>query len=337
MPAKPNGGEISGVIAAASIWRVREMRRQMARNRDKTLIAQLQHRVLHLEMQLSEWWEWFQATHAETDSEYQHHQQHQQYHQVSPENQHKQSVQQQQQQQQQQLQTCTSLIDYSKWDHLQSSSDEDEECSWEEDEDEDEEEEEVAEEDEVATHEEYDVDEADLDYSTFDNNELGAEMDGESHEGAEEEEEKREGENGKGKVEANFPHGGPWSQSAFGMEESSMPAFSVHATFEDAIAFGSSGESNRAACLAFIDKADQAIQMRYEAAAEVVKSEQLQAALAQQRKRSTEQAKIFTQSLQVVSDDDMEADKARTLYDLIAKWRDELLGHIDRTCCIDGV
>ena len=46
-------------VVAASPWRVRECRRQAAKERDKKKIEALSQHVIHLEWQIREWWQWY--------------------------------------------------------------------------------------------------------------------------------------------------------------------------------------------------------------------------------------------------------------------------------------
>ena len=93
MFAKPNQHQCSAHVVIVSPWKIREQRRQDAKYRDKAFIKQLQQRVQHLETQLGRWREWYYSSCWQSEA-------------CARDT------------------TVVSPIDYSKWDHLQSSSDE---------------------------------------------------------------------------------------------------------------------------------------------------------------------------------------------------------------------
>ena len=59
MSAKPEWSAVKGAVVRASLWRVRESRRQEAKQRDKQTIADLRERIALMQRQLNEWWQWW--------------------------------------------------------------------------------------------------------------------------------------------------------------------------------------------------------------------------------------------------------------------------------------
>ena len=106
-----------GVIRV-SAWRLREMRRKSARWRDKEAIKALNHEIGFLRQQLDEWACWYRAA---------------LWHRWKEDAQNQQQPRQQQQQRvanldelKQDLEPKVSVIDYSKWDHIECDDEDDE-------------------------------------------------------------------------------------------------------------------------------------------------------------------------------------------------------------------
>ena len=121
-------GQQTGVgygISLATPWKVREIKRKIAKERDKESIAHLSSKIEQLEWRLWEWHQWYESFvvswadgdvgSEEFDSSVEH-----VLHRLSD------CPLEEQQRQLQQCQTA-SVIDYSKWAHIGSSDEEEEE------------------------------------------------------------------------------------------------------------------------------------------------------------------------------------------------------------------
>ena len=204
-------------------------------------------------------------------------------------------------------------IDYSKWDHLVCSSDEDQSAEGEEDEEDEEE--------EVTEHhagcEEY------VKYEEYSN--------GVEDELFEAEEEEEDGKTNRGNEEdedyvESCLVGSVNARRKEQEEEDNDKG-------EDVITSAEDGESNRAACLAYLEDANLAISQAFEAGTKRASgADRLSKALAQQEELCKSQSLAFVQHLQALPNDsdELTKDKAALITQLITQWRDELIANVAR-------
>ena len=280
-------------VVVASPWRIRESRRQAAKQRDKDTIKALRKYVKHLEHQLSDWWRWYTET-ADglllasvlsdlTDCVEQGSAVHQQ------------GTKAKEDQTALKGEAYSKGIDYSKWDHLP------EYYSSDDDDDDD---------DEEAEEEEEGDAEGEIEYDCPDH--MCNEQDKSEEDTADEEGKEQEG--------------GQFEETKDAEDDGESRA---HQFNEAAAKVTNCGDHNKLVLLAFQKQACMAVRECFKKADEQLSQlKGIQGALATQADESHRQGIDFIAKMEAMSEVEFSASGCHQFLRLIERWRDDLTSKV---------
>ena len=298
-------------VVAVSLRRVREWRRKEARDRDKHTISRMQMIISRLKQEVNEWRYWYSHVAPWECPANQGHWQQQLKQQDCPDrfsvDQHGDNGHQQHQQQE----PKSTGIDYTKWDHLLCTSDEEEE---EEEEVEEESEDgwpgetEIEDEEEPEYYDKFVLHEY-ADMFESDDVEYGDEVAEDEDKDRKEEEQENEKDD---KEEARR------TEASAELED-----------VKDASAkLSLDGEENRRKCLKFLNDANRRVQISFEAAIAKTQVEAVRSALAAQQDHSMMQHETYEKMMRLLPATELQPSGATKLMNLIAQLSEEQVNHL---------